>query len=399
MTFRSVFVIGVSFLTGFVTFFAGASQVDDKKMPQIIKRTVDGYSLEFFENSASVSQALAVNAEGSFIGFRETPNEELTIFRQVYFYWGSNGSKDVPLPDGFTNVEAAALSDNNIVVGRTTKPLGAEDGSLRAFCWNVQKSNVELLPRPEGDLSCDAQDITSDGTRITGYVTGPERLRPAVWIKDVKTEQWTVTVLSTVHQMNPYLMSAQLMISPDGKFIAGCCTERFLPDGTVDSSLYAWREVNGKWEQTKLLDEQMYVKAINNKGEIVGSVLGKRGRLPCVVTAEGKLKILELLDGDVSGEARDINNNSEIVGYSDDAHGKEGGTVPCKWTINGKVTQLQISDDDFGVAFGINDVGQIVGAGDVDLKPAPAKNEKTKNDAEEDSEGAMLAVRATKVKK
>lgn len=396
MSFRAVFIICVSFLTGFVTFFAGTLHSDDKK-PQIIQRKVDGYNLEFLNNSATLSQALAINAEGAFIGFREVPNENLTIFKHVYYYWGQNGSKDAPLPEGYTNVEIAALSDNNLVVGRTTRPVGAKDGSLRAILWNVQKATVELLPRPEGDLACDAQDISSDGTRITGYATGPERLRPAVWIKDTNTDQWKVTVLPTIHELNPYLMSAQLIISPDGKVITGCCTENFLEDGTVDSSLFVWREVNGKWERSKLNDEQMYVKGINNKGEIAGSLLGKRGRLPCLITPDGKLKLLELLDGDVAGEARDINSNSEIVGFSDDAHGHEGGTVPCKWTIDGKVSPLQLSDDDFGVAFGINDAGQIVGAGDVDLNVTAGKAPAKKQEADaEESEGAMLAVRATK---
>lgn len=397
MAFRSAFVIAASFLFGFATFFAGSLQSDDKKA-QVIKRTVDGYSLEFFKNSATLSQALAVNAEGSFIGFREVPNEEGTMFRQVYFYWGKGGNKDVPLAEGYTNVEVAAISDNNFVVGRTTRPVGHEDGSLRGYLWNVQKPSIQLLPRPEGDTACDAQDINSDGTRITGYATGPERLRPVVWIKDTKTEQWNVTVLPSLHQLNPYLMSAQLCISPDGKLIVGCCTEQFLEDGTIDSSLYVWQEVNGKWEQRKVIDEQLYVKAVNNKGEIAGSYLGQRGRMPCVVTLEGKLQKLELLEGDVTGEARDINNKSEIVGFSDDAHGNDGGTVACKWTMDGKVKPLTISDDDFGMAFGINDAGQIVGAGDVDLKPGDKANVQKSDDASEEAEGAMLAVRATKLK-
>jgi uncharacterized membrane protein len=322
--------------------------------------------MQLIQNSDTLSVALAINAEGSIIGYRELPNADGTIFSHVYFYCGKLKSKDLPMPKGYTNIEAAALSDNNRVVGRTTRPIGARDGSLRAFYWDAEKEDgVQLLPRPDGDTSCDAQDISADGNFVTGYSTGEGRLRPVVWSWDKQQQKWNVVPLPCLHENNPYLMSAQLIISPDGKIIVGCCTENFLPDGTVDSALFMWQEKEGKWERKLVTSEQMYVKAINNRGQIVGSTSGPDGRFPCLVSLDGSVKKLQLLTGDVSGEARDINDKSEIVGWSDDPHGPEGGPVPCRWKLDGTASQIELSESGYGSIYAINDASQL--AGMVDL--------------------------------
>lgn len=389
MSFKSVFVLSSTFLLGFATFFVGSLQSDDQ-VSKVLKREHGGWSVEYLQNSATLSQATAINADGAMVGFKEVPNENLTIFRSVYFYCGKNGDcKEVPMPKGFTNVEAAAISDTNLVVGRVTRPMGAEDGSLRAFVWDAKKSELQMLPRPEGDTLGDAHSISADGTRITGYSTGFERLRPTLWSWDAKKSEWTVTVLPTLHEYNPYLMSAQLIISPDGKTIVGCCTEQFLPDGTIDSALYVWREENGQWQRKLVTKEQLYVKAINNKGQIAGSVAAQHGRLPCVTTLDGQIKMLDFLEGDVGGEARGINEQSIIVGWSDDPHGPDGGPVPCSWTMEGKVTRIELSESGFGAVFGINEKGQIAGGAEVSYRAEAAK-------ADDEEEVAMLAFRATK---
>ncbi len=79
-------------------------------------------------------------------------------------------------------------------------------GSLRALVWTPAKSEIKLLPLPEGDGVGDASDITSNGKRIAGYATGPKGLRPVIWDWDEKESVWKVEVLPTVHENNPYLM-------------------------------------------------------------------------------------------------------------------------------------------------------------------------------------------------
>jgi uncharacterized membrane protein len=332
-----------------------------------------GMKLQILDNSETLSAALAINSGGSIIGQKEVPSEDKTIFSNVYFYCNKLKSKDMPIPKGFSNIEAVALSDNNRVVGRATRAIGAKDGSLRAVVWDPEASDeVQLLPRAEDDIAGDAQDISADGLRVTGYSTGPERMRPTLWSWDKKQEKWSVTILPTLHENNPYLMSSQLIVSPDGKTIVGCCTESFRPDGSVDSGLFVWRDKDGKWERSLVTSEQMYVKAINNKGQIAGSVAEKHGRMPCLVTLDGKIKMLELLPGDVSGEARDINENSDIVGWSDDPHGPEGGPAPCRWNTEGKATPVEISESGYGSIHSINEAGQV--AGMIDLVVAGEDN-------------------------
>lgn len=368
---------------GLASWLAGNWQSDADK-PVVMRQKYEGWQLKIVNNSPTMSQALGMNSSGSIVGVKEHHSD----MRQVYFFCDKDICKDMPIPKGFSNVEAAAVSDTDLVVGRTTKAIGS-GGSLQAVVWSPKQAEIKLLPKPEGDGLADACDIAANGKRISGYATGPERLRPVVWEWDETKSAWQVETLPTDHAYNPYLMSSQLVISPDGNTIAGCCTEGFLPDGTLDSALYVWTRVDGKWTRKLVTPEQMYVKAINNKGQIVGSVYGSQGRQPCVVTTDGKVKMLELLEGDVSGEARDINDESVIVGWSDDPAGPDGSPMPCTWNVDGKVTQVKVSQLEFGMLFAINAKGQIAGTAGVITKPATS-------DKANDEESAMLAVVVTK---
>lgn len=385
MSLKSAILAACFIACGFAVLFAGALLSDDRQ-PAIINQKYEGLEIEYFNNSATASQALGINSSGSIFGSRE----DLAKFQNFNFFCGQDGCKEMPTPKGFTNVEALALSDTNLIVGRTTKAIGTR-GSLRAVVWSPGKGEINLLPTPEGDESADACDITADGQRITGYATGPGRLRPVVWAWDATPAEWRVEVLPTEHEDNPYLMSSQLIIAPDGKTIVGCCTEKFLEDGTVDSSLMEWRRSDDKWTRRQVSEEAMHLKAINNKGQIAGSIAGSQGRMPCLITLDGTIKLLKLLEGDVAGEARDINEESVIVGWSDDPPGAEGGPTPCTWNLDGQATELKVNELRSGMLYAINGKGQIAGAAVVITKPATSE---TAND----EESALLAVRISKVK-
>jgi uncharacterized membrane protein len=388
MVFRAIIPALLAIVAGITAVFFNAADSQESKL-QVVPGEFQGLRFEQFQNSASYSQAIAINSQGNILGFKEVPNREGTIFSNVYFFVDKT-NHDMPVPKGYTNSEAAAVSDTGLVVGHVTRPIRSEGGSLRAVLWNPAKDSVDLLPLPEDDLVADAQDISADGKLITGYSTGPERLRPAIWVWQEQAQNWKVEVLPTIHQMNPYLMSAQLVISPDGKTIVGCCTEKFGPGGSVDSALYKWQLREGQWERTLITTEQLYVKAINNRGQIVGSITGgSSGRMPCLLSPEGQITTLELLEGDASGEARDINEEAVIVGWSDDPHGPEGGPVPCQWNVEGKVTQLILSTESFGMANGINNAGQIAGTAEFKLP----SEEKTKNEDDAEPKIIMLAFR------
>lgn len=348
-------------LLGFFVCLQGGGDPPENR---IEKREVGNIELELFRNSSSMSQVVAINSHESIVGTREILEESGASLRSVPFYAGIHGMKDIPVPAGFTNLEVVAISDNDLVIGYATRIRKNPDGALRGVVWNSNSDQFSFLPRGDGDDVNHAQDISADGKRITGYTTGPNRLRPALWKRDESSGEWLITVLSSEYDDNPFLMSGQLRISPNGKWIAGCCTEDFRPDGTIDSALFLWKEnESGEWERTKLSSQEIYLRGINDLGEMAGSIPGPKGeRRPCFVAPSGGLVLLGLLPNDVSGQANDINNSSVIVGFSDDPIGGEGGPEPCVWSKDGKAKRFANSGILYGTILGVNDSGQMVGA-------------------------------------
>lgn len=380
MILKAIGFCGAVLLAGETALLVASPQSDDRDST-VLKKELDGFQLEFFNNSPTASQALAINSTGSVIGVKEHPN-----LRNIYFYYDQNGFKDMPIPKGFTNVEATAVSDTNLVVGRTTKAIGTS-GSLRAVTWVPDKAEVKQLPVPDGYEITDAHDISADGKMITGSASGDKGLKPVVWEWDAEQSDWKAQLLPVEHDDNPFLVASQLLISPDGTTIVGCCTESKSAEGVYDSALYEWRISEGAWSRRLVTVEQMQLKGINNKGQIAGSVPGNKGRIPCLVTLNGQLKRLDLLEGDVAGEARDINDDGIIVGWSDDPAGPDGGPTPCTWNVEGKATKVKLNEDGFGMLYAINAKGQMAGTADVITQPA---------DGALSEEAALLGVRISK---
>ncbi len=338
--------------------------------PQISRLTRGQTELEIIDNSPTLSQALAINASGAIIGVREASNAEQTIFSMQYFYCDDQRCYDLPLLEDYTNVEAMAVSDNGLVVGFASRPIGTAGGSLTAVVWSSATQKLTNLGRPEGYRGSLAQDICADGSKISGYVLAaePPRLQPCVWSWHEARQAWDAQILETKIDYNPYLMSSRAILSPDGRRVAACCTFEIINEQIV-SALYVWEQVDGKWERKQIHDEQFYLKDMNNAGIIVGSLAGKDGeRVPCFADLQGKLTTIELLAGDVSGEAWGINSRGTIVGLSDDPRGAVGGPQAFVWQ-DGKTRPLDLGDAPYSAAYGINEGGQIAGLLDTVIGP------------------------------
>lgn len=326
-----------------------------------------GFDLQLFDNSASFSRLLAVNASGAVLGMREIPNEKQTIFSQQYFYSDGQETIDLPGLEGFTNLEVVALSDDGKAVGFASRPLGHPEGSLTAIVWDSQTEKVINLGALPKDEASQAQSISADGLRISGYSTGsePARMRPCVWTWNASMQQWDVAALPTVNPYNPFLLASGVVISPDGKRVAACATETILENNTVDSSLYVWDFADGQWTRRQVSKEQLRLHGINRDGVMVGDLNSVRGRMPCRIDLEGKITTIDLLPDDVTGEAWCINAKGTIVGFSDDAHGQPGGPQAFVWR-DGKTEPLKLPEDTlYSAAYSINDRGQIAGLADV----------------------------------
>ncbi|MEM7473477.1 MAG: hypothetical protein AAF483_00655 [Planctomycetota bacterium] len=344
----------------------------------------DGYRLLVIDNSDSISQAIAINAHGHVIGSREQPSATPGIFENIYFFDDGQHAVDLPTLENYTNSEVESLSDNYFAVGYASRPTGNVDGTLIALLWDIKKNQVINLSKIEGDLVSHAQDISSDGKRIVGYSTGnsPERLRPCIWEFSETEKKWVAEALPTKEVYNPYTMSSSVQISPDGKTIATCITD-FIDDRTINSSLYLWREdEQGQWQRKKLHDEQIYVGGVNNAGLVVGDFSNRQGkRFPCIVSAEGEFRELELFDGTDSGKAYGVSNKGMVVGICNDPPGPDGGVHPWIFDATGdsnKPQPLKLPAENlYCLVQSINDAGQIAGLGEITFKDRLEENPET----------------------
>lgn len=360
---------------------------------QVRQEQGEGFTLDIIDNSATFSQALAINASGQMFGIREVVDESGNIFSQENFFFDGQKVTKLPLLKDFTNVEVAALSDTGLIVGYASRPIGNPAGSLTGVVWDSTTGEMtRLMPFP-GDTASQAQDISADGRRISGYTNGsqPARLRPCVWNWNPEKNSWDAELLSVLQDFNPYTMTSGVMISPDGLRVSTCITVEELPNGQFDSSLFQWEWADDQWTRRLVSDEQMVVRDMNNRGEIAATYTGRTGRDPCFIDPQGKLTRIGTFAGDVSGEARGINADGTVVGFSDDPNGPEGGPQAFIWK-KGKSQALKLpADTVFSSAFGINDRGQIAGLLDVivsttDGKQSAAKGSKSDGRKEADAQ-------------
>ncbi len=356
--------------------FAQEKKPDETAQPVVSQLRQGEALLELIDNSPTLSQALAINQSGAIIGVREKTNPEQTIFSMTYFYCDQQQSTDLPLLEGFTNTEAFALSDNGLVVGLASRPVGTAGGSLTAIVWDSTSGKISNLGFPEGYSASHAQDISADGTRITGYVNGaePVRMQPCVWDWNATDKVWENQVLVTKFAYNPFIMTSRVIVSPDGKRIAACCVYR-MRENRGESALYTWQEKDGAWEPKLLLDSAFFLRDMNNRGLIVGFQSKVDLKFPCFVD-DSQLKFIDLLPGDESGEAWGVNSEGTIVGFSDDPRGPIGGPQAFRWKA-GATAAIDFGDAPYSAAYSINDSNQIAGMLDVVRETESGTLEKT----------------------
>lgn len=347
-----------------LTSFGPVVAVDELRVQEI---TGDEFGLEVFDNSPTLSQALAINATGQIIGLREVADEAGTQLSQKPFFIDGQQMTTIPLLADYSNLEIRALSDTGLVVGYASRRLGHPQGSVTGFVWDSKTGKMTRLMPADQDVACHAQGISGDGTRITGYTAGsnPSRMLPCLWTWNESEKTWLVETLDSIEDHNPYIMSSSVLISPDGQRIVACITVDKPSVNVFDSSLVQWTHSDGQWQRKLLSDEQMYLTSINNAGQIAGTITTQAGRQPCMIDASGKIAMIDLLPGDVSGEARGINAAGTVVGFSDDPLGPEGGPQAFVWNQGTAVPMTLPQGTTASMALDINDAGQIAGLLDV----------------------------------
>jgi len=319
--------------------------------------------LTVIDNSIGISQVVDINRHGQVVGKKEIPVPALGLGQIPYFYDG-DGEAPIEALDGYTNIEPEALSDRGQVVGFVSRALGHPEGSLRAFVWNSATRRIAGLEMLEGHRGSHALDISADGSRIVGYSTGagPPQMVPCLW-EHSEDGSWRCRQLSTIHAYNPVLLASRVVVSDNGELIAACITAKVV-EGEIpiyQNALFRWQRQEGEWERQHLRDGSFCLYGINNHGMLAGSVVVDGKRRAFVFDPEDGFQIIELLEGDESGQALALNNEGTVVGYSDDPYGPIGGPRAFIWS-HGKMSPLQFPVATlYSSAQAINDQGQIGG--------------------------------------
>ncbi|HBE67605.1 MAG TPA: hypothetical protein DDW52_05585, partial [Planctomycetaceae bacterium] len=302
-----------------------------RKVPaaDVVKTVWRGKSgtLDVYDNSPSLSNILAVNSRGHVLGMHEQLDSRIAVLNQQFFFADSTTVRTIPKLKGFTNLYCESLSDNGRVVGYASRAPGNPDGTLTGFIWESSSGKIERLRPIAGDLVCHATDISGDGNRIVGYSTGnePPKIRPCIWEWDEAASKWAVKPLPVLHDHNPYVVTGSVKISPNGKYIAACCTEKLLPNNVFDNALFKWKIDGDDAKRTTVSEMAARVDAVNDRGQIAGTITDATGRFPYVTETGDKLTKIELLDGDVQGQAHAIDSSGRVYGMSDDPPGPSGG--------------------------------------------------------------------------
>ena len=312
-------------------------------------------------NSTTLSQATAINSALDVIGTREVTEGPITSFRG--FFRRGEVDDEFTLPETYTNMEPCALSENGFVAGYVSRRIGT-DKSMLGFVWDSRTKKTVLLQPLETDSICQAQDISADGRIVSGYSTGsnPPRTRPCVWELADKSQEFVARELSSIIANSPFLQGGRVLISPDGKRVAGCIAEEQISPVSFNSSLFVWeRSESGDWNRRKISDEQPKLKDLNNAGTVAGSLKLEGILRACIVDLKGKITLIDLLPGDESNEAYGINSEGMVVGLSDDPMGGTGGPTGFVFQ-DGVVSQLEMPKQTIHyAALGITDSGAICG--------------------------------------
>src|SRR4029078_520729 len=92
----------------------------------------------------------------------------------------------LPLLEGYTATFPAAESEDGVVVGRASKPLqrGRSAPLQNQALVCDAKGGIRGLGVPEGDATSFASGISRNGTRISGFAVGENRVRACVLDKE-----------------------------------------------------------------------------------------------------------------------------------------------------------------------------------------------------------------------
>ncbi|WP_165246254.1 HAF repeat-containing protein [Paludisphaera soli] len=311
-----------------------------------------------------------INSRGDVVGFHWEPeNGNPDILYEAPFLAQGEKITRLPLLKTYTATFPVAVSDDGVVVGRSSKPAPPNTYVYlrnQAFVWTADKGMLGL-GAPEGDGASFATGISRDGRRISGISVGDYRLRGVLWERD--GDAWKAVLVPEADQLG----SNVLAISPDGKRLAA------IQKG--ETSL--WTETGpGAWKRESLPNQPgaLIPRAVNDAGTVAGFRNEPDGALTALIwSPEAGVLKLPIPAGFEHGQATGVNNAGAVVGQVDGPHGRLPGPRAFVYE-DGKLRLLDEHGPNLVWATVINDAGQISGVLEEPEIPAeqPAADEPAK---------------------
>jgi probable HAF family extracellular repeat protein len=291
----------------------------------------------------TASSARDINDAGNIVGSSETLSGETHAF----FLSGGMMSDIGTLPGGDAS-QANGINDVNQVVG-SSNLLNSITGDTIFHGFEWQSGVIRDLGAfpPEDDINSSSQAYAINNT---GLIAGNVDLVGVVWnLFDVPNYPPFPPALS-ITSPGPFRPAISFDINNTGQAA-----------GTLLAGTVGFRWQAGILEPlvplSSAMDDDAY--GINEQGEIVG-----RGLLAPPIRYHATLwpspsTVIDLGTlGGMNSEARDINNDTTIVGYSETATGE---TIAFIWQADIGMQSLGTLGGANSKAFGINSAGQIVG--------------------------------------
>ena len=212
--------------------------------------------------------------------------------------------------------------------------VGYADG---AALWDAA-GNVTHLPLPEGALFSQAV-----GTNDAGCIVGE------CWLGTGHVDNY-VAVWNGAPMPTILGAGCANAVNTAGT-VAG-----FVKDAGGNHQAFVWAPSGGMTTLAGGVSSE--ANAINDFGQVAGTVCDGAGTWACVWSPTGSLTLLANISDAISSTAYGINKSGAIVGSCDTAE----GTFAILWQPDGAPVGLGwLAGDVGGVAYGINDLGQIAG--------------------------------------
>ncbi len=329
----------------------------------------------------------AINDFGVAVGFGDVASGDTRMMGvksySDFYSWFESG-----VNSNFSDVEGGGISNTGIVAGY----INAANGYGRAYAWNVSDNTGVDLGTLPGDDGSAAIAINNSGTLIVGgsyhFVGNGHKksawLTPVVWTLEYDWNngqpitKWAIHALPTngLEQHGAVFRGDTLNywegwgVNDLGQIVGDAWTDKF------DEIAVVWNPVREgrEWVMQQLPKvssstgtSYAYTEAlsINNRGEIVGdmSADGWATTIPALWTVNPPPKnhvwsLTEL--GTVSGGiAWGINDIGDVVGMNYDSNSHLRAT---RWTTGDPGTAIAINaPGDYSRAVGVNNLGIAVG--------------------------------------